>query len=58
MDRLRELDQRYGNRLHTLLASTHNIEAAVLDADLVIGARLVAGRRGAQAGEPRASSRA
>jgi len=43
VDRLRALDQRYGNRIHTLLASAHAIEAAVLDADLVIGSALVAG---------------
>lgn len=43
MDKLRGLDQRYGNRIHTLQASAQNIEAAVLDAELVIGSALVAG---------------
>jgi alanine dehydrogenase len=43
VDKLRALDQRYGNRIQTQLASAHNIEQAVLDADLVIGSALVAG---------------
>ncbi len=43
VDKLRALDARYGNRIQTLLASAHNIETAVLDADLVIGSALVAG---------------
>jgi alanine dehydrogenase len=41
--RLRALDDLYGNRIRTLLASTANIETAVLDADLLIGSALVAG---------------
>lgn len=43
VDKLRALDHQYGNRVQTLLASTSNIEQAVLDADLVIGSALVAG---------------
>lgn len=43
IERLRALDQNYGNRISTLLASAHNIETAVLDAELVIGSALVAG---------------
>jgi alanine dehydrogenase len=43
VDKLRTLDARYGNRLQTLLASAHNVEQAVLAADLVIGSALVAG---------------
>ncbi len=43
VDKLRALDHRYGNRIHTLLASAHNIEQAVLDAELVIGSALVTG---------------
>ncbi len=43
VDKLRALDHQYGNRIHTLLASAHNIEQSVLDADLVIGSALVAG---------------
>ncbi|NMG55569.1 alanine dehydrogenase [Aromatoleum aromaticum] len=40
---LRRLGDRFGPQLHTLHASTDAIEAAVLDADLVIGAVLVPG---------------
>jgi alanine dehydrogenase len=53
IDKLRTLDHQYGNRIHTLLASAHHIEQAVLDADLVIGSALVAG-----AAAPRLVSRA
>jgi len=53
VDKLRALDHQYGNRIHTLLASSHNIEQAVLDAELVIGSALVAG-----ATAPRLVSRA
>jgi len=40
---LRRLAERFGPQLHTLHASTDAIEAAVLGADLVIGAVLVPG---------------
>ncbi|KON82428.1 alanine dehydrogenase [Azoarcus sp. PA01] len=40
---LRRLGERFGTQLHTLHASADAIEAAVLDADLVIGAVLVPG---------------
>ncbi|MDT3670495.1 MAG: alanine dehydrogenase [Aromatoleum sp.] len=40
---LRRLDERFGPRLATLHASAEAIENAVVDADLVIGAVLVAG---------------
>jgi len=43
LERLRELDARYGNRITTLAATRHHVEAAVLDADLVIGAVLLPG---------------
>ncbi|MEA3395424.1 MAG: alanine dehydrogenase [Pseudomonadota bacterium] len=43
VEKLRALDALYGNRIHTLLASTHNIEQSVLDAELVIGSALVTG---------------
>jgi alanine dehydrogenase len=43
LDRLRALDLQFGNRLTTLHANLDTIEAAVLDADLVIGAVLVPG---------------
>ena len=43
VDRLRALDLIYGNRISTLYSTAHTIEAAVLRADLVIGAVLVPG---------------
>src|SRR5512140_2617659 len=43
LDRLRYLDQLYGNRIATRHSTTHAIEEAVLEADLVIGAVLVPG---------------
>ncbi len=43
--RLRELDEAYRGRVRTLASTPYSIEAAVLEADLVIGAVLVAGAR-------------
>jgi alanine dehydrogenase len=43
VDRLRALDLIYSNRISTLYSTAHTIETAVLRADLVIGAVLVAG---------------
>lgn len=43
--RLRHLLERYGNRVRTLMATTTVLEAAVIAADLVIGAVLVPGAR-------------
>lgn len=43
IDRLRQLDLVYGNRIATLYSNAHSIEEAVLDADLVIGGVLVPG---------------
>ncbi|NEX19292.1 alanine dehydrogenase [Thiorhodococcus mannitoliphagus] len=40
---LRAIDERYGNRVRTLLATAHALEDCVLRADLVIGAVLVPG---------------
>ena len=45
LERLRELDALYGNRICTLAASAQNVEDAVLDADLVVGAVLVPGAK-------------
>ena len=42
-DRLRYLDLVFGNRITTLYSTTHMIEEAVLDADLVIGGVLIPG---------------
>jgi alanine dehydrogenase len=43
VERLRRLDALFGNRIRTQYATTAAVEALVLDADLVIGAALVAG---------------
>jgi alanine dehydrogenase len=42
-ERLRRLDEQFGNRIQTRYATAAGMEALVLDADLVIGAALVAG---------------
>ena len=43
VDRLRQLDLVFGNRIVTLHSTAHEVEAAVLAADLVIGAVLIPG---------------
>jgi alanine dehydrogenase len=43
VDRLRQLDLVFGNRVSTAYSNAHSIEEAVLDADLVIGGVLVPG---------------
>lgn len=43
--RLEQLEKKYGNRINTRLATDNQIEAAVLTADLVIGAVLVTGAK-------------
>jgi alanine dehydrogenase len=43
IDRLRQLDLVYGNRISTLYSSAHALEEAVLAADLVIGGVLIPG---------------
>ena len=43
VDRLRQLDLVFGNRIHTLYSNTQNLEEAVLDAELVIGGVLIPG---------------
>ncbi len=43
IERLRQLDLQFGRRINTLYANIDNIEQAVLDADLVVGAVLVPG---------------
>lgn len=45
LDRLRYLDEIWGNRIRTLYSSKHNIEEAVYSADLVIGAVLLPGAK-------------
>jgi alanine dehydrogenase len=43
IDRLRQLDLVFGNRIHTVYSNVQSVEEAVLDADLVIGGVLIAG---------------
>jgi len=43
IERLRQLDLVYGNRIQTLFSQAQNVEDAVLDADLVIGGVLIPG---------------
>ena len=43
VERLRQLDLVYGNRIATLYSSAHALEEAVLSADLVVGGVLVPG---------------
>ncbi|NNG38620.1 alanine dehydrogenase [Flexivirga sp. ID2601S] len=45
VDKLRALDRRYNGRVKTLAANRFDIDKAVTEADLVIGAVLVAGAR-------------
>jgi len=43
VDKLRAMDRRYNGRVKTVAANTYEIEKAVLEADLVIGAVLIPG---------------
>ncbi|WP_395700326.1 alanine dehydrogenase [Aquabacterium sp.] len=43
VDRLRQLDLVFGNRIHTLYSTAHSVEESVLAADLVIGGVLIPG---------------
>jgi alanine dehydrogenase len=45
MARLRQVDAIYQGRVQTVASNTYQVEGAVLDADLVIGAVLVAGAK-------------
>ena len=45
LDRLRYLDEIWGNRVRTLYSSKHNVERIVTEADLVIGAVLLPGAK-------------
>lgn len=45
LDRLRYLDEIWGNSVRTLYSSKHNIERIVTEADLVIGAVLLPGAK-------------
>ncbi|MDO8178567.1 MAG: alanine dehydrogenase, partial [Undibacterium sp.] len=43
VDRLRQLDLVFGNRISTMFSNAHSVEEAVLAADLVIGGVLIPG---------------
>jgi len=43
VNRLRELDLIFGNRIHTVFSTAHSVEEYVLDADLVVGGVLIPG---------------
>ena len=45
IDRLRQLDEIFGNGIQTLVSNPFNIAEAVKDADLVIGAVLIPGAK-------------
>ncbi len=45
LDRLRQVDHHFRGALETIASSAHAVEAACIDADLVIGAVLVVGAR-------------
>jgi alanine dehydrogenase len=45
VDKLRAMDRRYNGRVKTVTANTYELEKAVLEADLVIGAVLIPGAR-------------
>ncbi len=45
LDRLRYLDEIWGNRIRTLYSSKYNVERIVTEADLVIGAVLLPGAK-------------
>jgi alanine dehydrogenase len=45
INKLRELDAEFGGRIHTRYSSAYDLEAAVKNADLVIGAVLVPGAK-------------
>ena len=45
LERLRELDDIFGNSVKTLISNAYNIENAVIQSDLVIGAVLIPGAK-------------
>jgi alanine dehydrogenase len=45
VDRLAQIDDLYGGRVVTLASNRHNIEDAVVDSDIVVGAVLIPGAR-------------
>ena len=57
IDKLRAADRIYQGHLQTVASNAYEVERAVLDADLVIGAVLVAGAKAPDAGQQRAGRR-
>ena len=45
LDRLRQVDHQFDGRLQTIASSSHSLEEACVDADIVIGAVLVVGAK-------------
>ncbi len=45
LDRMRYIDDVFGNRLNTLMSNRQNIEAQVSEADLIVGAVLIPGAK-------------
>jgi alanine dehydrogenase len=45
INKLREADRLFGNRIQTIASNAYELEKAVLDADLVIGAVLIPGAK-------------
>ncbi len=45
VDKLREADKVFGNRVQTMASNAYSLEQAVLDADLVVGAVLIPGAK-------------
>ncbi len=45
INRLAELDDQYGTKIHTLMSSPHNIAEVVRDADLVVASVLIPGAK-------------
>src|SRR5690606_36759239 len=45
VDRLRQIDKDFGGRIRTVTSNAFTLEQAVLEADLVVGAVLVAGAK-------------
>lgn len=45
LERMRYIDDIFGNRLHTLMSNRQNIEVQIQEADLVIGAVLIPGAK-------------
>lgn len=44
-DRLRQLDDIFGNSISTLISNPHNIQSAVVESDLVVGSVLIPGAK-------------